>query len=309
MHKLKTILLILFVFVIVILIFFLVKNSNGTNNQNGNTKMISEIKYMDTKLTSLINSINGVSLENYKVSATKTSTNSNSSEEKTQSQNSENGGNSNTQNTSNSSNSQSDNSENSGNQTFESSNTEQYELKGAGVLTNQSDVDWELIKNEVELLYSILPTITLDLYSNNINQSEILSFNKELDELTIAIKDENKEQATTMLANLYRYLPVYASNLSNDTKYVSILETKLNIFNAYVFANRGNWQEVKNYTSKAIENYSAILNNISNKNNDYDVNKIYIILNELQNAANTEDIDVFTIKYKTFLEQVEKNNK
>ena len=47
------------------------------------------------------------------------------------------------------------------------------------------------------------------------------------------------------------------------------------------------------------------LNNIQDKNN-YDTNKKYILLNEIQSAANTKDKDVFFIKYKNFVEETEK---
>ena len=68
MNKLKTALLILSAIVIVILIFFLVKNVNNANKKVDNDKIVSEIKYMDNRLTSLLNSVNNISLENHKVS-------------------------------------------------------------------------------------------------------------------------------------------------------------------------------------------------------------------------------------------------
>lgn len=271
MKNLKTALLILFAIIIVILIFLLAKNIKNNNNQSSeNNKIISEINYMDSKLTNLLNSLNNITLDNYKVSATKTSTNDNTS--------------SNSSNTS----------------------TEQYELKNEGILTSNSNINWDEIKVKVEVLYSKIPTITFDLYSMNINQDEILNFNKELDELTIAVKSEDKDKTLIKLANLYRYLPAYASNFSNDTSYVSLLETKSNVYKAYVFINMNNWDEASNYINTAIASYTKTLNNLQDKMNTYDTNKTYIILNELQNAINIQDREVFLIKYKKFLENAEK---
>lgn len=288
MNKFKTGLLILFAIVIIILIFFLVKNINNNNNENENQKIVSEIKFMDTKLTSLLNSVNNISLENYKVSVTKTSINTN------------------TNSSSQSGSSSESNSEGSGNQQSSNTSAEQYALKEKGILTGNSEIDWEVLKNEIELLYSMIPTMTLDLYTLNLNQDEILGFNRELDELTITVKEQNKEKTLVKLADLYRYLPVYASNSSNNSRYISLLETKSNVIKAYVYTDLGNWEEVKNNMGKAIESYSAIINNIDDKSSNYDTNKIYVILNELNSSANIQDRDVFLIKYKNFLEETEK---
>ena len=296
MKNLKTVLIVLFAIIILILIFFLVKNIKNNNNSSQNNKMISEIDFMDSKLTSLLNSINNITLENYKITVTRTNTDSNQSSNQSEQRNNE------------------GNTESSGNEKGLNQNTssnsrntvlEKYSLETEGILTNKTDINWNEIKNEVETLYTIIPTITLDLYNMNINQEDILNFNEELDDLTIAVKNEDKENSLIKLANLYRYLPAYANSLSNDSNYISVLETKSNIFNAYVFVDLDNWDEASNYTNKAIESFSRALNNIHEKNT-YDTNKTYIILNEIQNAVNIKDKDVFLIKYKNFIEETEK---
>ena len=304
MNKFKTGLLVFFTIIIVILIFFLVKNINNNNKSTGNEKIVSEIKFMDTKLTSLLNSVNNISLENYKVSLTKINTGENSNSSSGSDDSSKSSSASDSESSSNSG--SSSQSKGGGEETAQSSSAEQYALKEEGILTGNSETDWEKIKNEVELLYSMVPTLTLDLYSVNIKQEEILGFNKELDELTIVAKDENKEKTLVKLADLYRYLPVYASNSSDNSEYINLLETKSNVIKAYVYADLDNWSEAKNHTQKAIESYLQILNKINNATNNYDTNKIYIILNELDSSISIQNKDVFIIKYKTFLEETEK---
>lgn len=299
MKKFKTALILLFAVVIVILVFFLVKNINNDNNQN-NGKIISEIKYMDNKLMTLLNSMNGISLENYKISVTKTSTNSENQASGEEDNKNTTSGNQDNENSASKSSSGSGSSSNT--------TAEQYSLKEQRVLTNNMDIDWETIKNEIEILYSTVPTMTLDLYGSNVNQQEILNFNKELDELTIAVKEENKDETLIKLANLYRYLPAYAKNFSDNSEYVSLLETKSNVFNSYVFADQDDWDKAVDFTNKAINSFSPVLNNLKKDGNQYDNQKIYVILNELQSAANLKDNNVFLIKYKNFLEETQKRN-
>ena len=73
MKNFKTALFILLAVAIVILIIFLVKNITNNNDTKENEKLISEIKYMDNKLTYLLNSVNNITLENFKISVSKTS--------------------------------------------------------------------------------------------------------------------------------------------------------------------------------------------------------------------------------------------
>ena len=68
MKNFKTALFILLAVAIVILIIFLVKNITNNNDTKENEKLISEIKYMDNKLTYLLNSVNNITLENFKIS-------------------------------------------------------------------------------------------------------------------------------------------------------------------------------------------------------------------------------------------------
>ena len=59
-------------------------------------------------------------------------------------------------------------------------------------MTNAGDINWDIVKSGVENLYLSIPTMTMDLYNQNINQQDILAFNKDYDNLATATKDEKK---------------------------------------------------------------------------------------------------------------------
>ena len=291
MKNFKSVLLIVFGIITIIAVMFFINYifNNNDNNINNNSKLMSEIKYVDAKLTSMLNDMNNINLENYKIYVSKTSTSASSeSQGEEQSQGS----------------GESSNSEETQSQEKTSDSVEQYGLEESGILTNNTDVNWKIIKNDVEQFYSIIPTITLDLYDAEVNQNEILNFNKDLDELTVAIKEESKEKTLNKLASLYGYLPMYAKNISEDSMYLKVLETKSNILFAYSLLEVQDWQGMSNYVSMAIEGYTSILNNI-NEQNEYAVNKVYISLNELKNAVDMQDREIFLIKYKNVLEEIE----
>ena len=182
MKKYKKIAYIFFIIIVIGISFTVYGTVNQDTEKIENEKIISEVKYLESELVDILNKLNNIEISNYSISVNNITTKSNN-EEKEQTDNT----NSNSQNNTNNEKSNSTN----------NNETEQKEfvVNKNGILTNNNDVNWENIKNKIENLYSTIPIITIDLYkSKNINQEDILNFNKEIDNLAILIKNENKEK-------------------------------------------------------------------------------------------------------------------
>ena len=183
-----------------------------------------------------------------------------------------------------------------------------FELKSANLLTNEEEINWDSIKSEVENIYSDLPSITMDFYQiNTINQEDILNFNKEYDNLTVVIQEENKENTLAQLSKVYDYLPKFLKSSSQEELYTTIIETKANIFKGYAKLDSQKWNEISNDVKTAIENYSKLLTNTNiPTTKQSNISKGYVMINELQNAVDVQDKSVFLIKYKNLLEELSK---
>ena len=287
MKKSKKILICVILILIIIgsvVLASFIKAKNRNNDGQGKDKAVSEVKYLETKLTALLNSMNNIKYENYKVitskidendtkDATKSSDkndNSNMGDEKSKTQ---------------------DKAQASGNGESDSNsqkqgNTNKYSVERiSSMSTTSGSVDWSKIKNEIEVLYSIVPTITLDLYDLDTDKNEILKFNTELDNLTAVVKKEDKEKTLVELAKLYSFLPKYLEQVSTNEVYTNVINTKAYVVAAYSIVETENWNQVIEYINKAIESYSKVLNNVTEDTKMYNVNRGYILLNELQNAA------------------------
>lgn len=305
MKKSKKILICVILILIIIgsvVLASFIKAKNRNNDGQGKDKAVSEVKYLETKLTALLNSMNNIKYENYKVitskidendtkDATKSSDkndNSNMGDEKSKTQ---------------------DKAQASGNGESDSNsqkqgNTNKYSVERiSSMSTTSGSVDWSKMKNEIEVLYSIVPTITLDLYDLDTDKNEILKFNTELDNLTAVVKKEDKEKTLVELAKLYSFLPKYLEQVSTNEVYTNVINTKAYVVAAYSIVETENWNQVIEYINKAIESYSKVLNNVTEDTKMYNVNRGYILLNELQNAANIKDKEIFLIKYKNLLEE------
>lgn len=307
MKKYKIFLFIFLIIVIMVLSVFLYFNISSGNNENSKEKALAEIEYVETKLVNLFNELNNIESRNYTVSAKEiespskeensesSSTNTKESTEK-QSEGQK-------QEQSKSEEEQSSSNNDQGEQ--EEKTLEEYEMKETGILTKTEDIDWEHIKTEVENLYSSIPTITLDLYKAEIPKENILSFNQEFDKLTISVKEGNKENTLMELSNVYNYIPIFTDNVTDSELYKVVIKTKNNLFKAYSELDSKKWNDISNNVKTTIDTYSSLLSNANiEKEKQESVNKVYIMLNELQNAVNVQDESVFLIKYKNILEEM-----
>ena len=277
--------LFLIVIIIVLSIALYVNISKGSEGKEEERKT-SEINFLEEKLVNLFNEMNNIQTRNYSISVSEISEQSNKQKDS-------------------SSSSGSDSSTSSDTSSGTNQKSQKFELEAKGVLTNSDEINWDYIKSEIEILYSSLPTITLDLYKSNVNQENVLSFNKEFDNLTIVTKNEKKEETLNSLSKLYEYLIGFIENSENYKTKKDILESKLYILKAYAKLDSKNWVEIGNNTKQSIDIYSRLLSNTNlDANKQYSISKVYVMINELQNAVEVQDESVFLIKYKNILEEM-----
>lgn len=289
--------------VIVLLFGFFVYKVSGKNgtDENVKSKTLSEVKYLESKFLNLFNQVNNISFENYTISAkevkkeskeNKTSNTSGGSSSEGESSNKQGG---------------SEKSENNSEETTEDTNNKQYNLERTGVLTQNQEIDWKQIKNDIEDIYTSLYPVTLDLYQTTTDSQDIVNFNKEYDNLTKAVKDENKEDTLEELTVLYDYLPKFIENCTDDEKEKIVIKTKNNIFKAYSVLDKEEWATIAENINNATQEFTKIVTNVNDQKNknQYTINKAYVMANELQNAVLLKDKEVFLIKYKNLLEEIQ----
>ena len=255
--------------------------------------------------------MNNISFENYKLEVSKEEQQE-SKESSSGDGNSSNGGSQGGSGGGNSSGKSSDTgsssgSSSSGGDTNTSSKEEvkKFELVNQNVLTASDEINWDNVKSEVETLYTSIPSITLDLYQVNLNQEDILGFNKEYDNLTKQVKDENKKETLTQLVTLYDYIPKFVKNVNDDVLYQITIQTKAHILKAYAKLEDKDWAGIQSDVQNAIDTFNQLLTTTGiDISKQYSVNKSYVMLNELQNAVQMQEESVFLIKYKNLLEEL-----
>lgn len=305
-QKIAYIFLVIFVLSIAFILFKSYADSN--KNEDEKEKTETEIQRIELSFVNMFNELNNIKFENYRINTSQINKedlkdNSSSSASETIPSS---GGSSSSESSSSGDQGESQKENGSSQSSEESKENQNYEMKLSGVLTNNSDINWENLKNEVEILYSAIPSLTIDLYKININKEKITNFNQEYDNLMKAIKEENKQNALDALANLYNYLPDFIENLTDDTNEKILIKTKNNVFKAYSLLDKNDWNAITENVNLANQEFTKILTNSQSSNkNQYIINKAYVQINELQNSTKTKEKEIFLIKYKNLLEKLE----
>lgn len=262
-----------------------------SEEENLKSKINEEMDYIERSIINLANQLNGISIEDYKVS-TKTSK---VSENQTKEQ-----GNS----SSSSGSSSEQDGQSSGDSNSSSSNTTVLYKMVPATEENQQ-IDWVQIQADLNTLYSTWSQIMIDLYKVNTNNDDILAFGRNLDEATKYIKSNDKVNSLSLIAALYNYIPKFINSYSQeDTRKIYKETTKANIINAYALIEQEKWEEILSQITQAENNYNKVLNDINGNKNQYNINKVYILLKEFQSSIEMKDKDVLYLRYKNLIQEI-----
>ena len=295
----KTIKLITIYSLSIILLFSLTGCS--TEEPSLNEKATNEVEYLGSKFVIILNRLNNITFENYQITTeqaklTKDSAEQEKSSSSVASQSGEQGDGG----------QEGSNSGGQSGQTDEDTTIIASQMSPNTILNpTTTEIDWAGLKNEVENLYYAWNTILLDLYQLETSNDDILGFSADLDKATTYIKNEDKANSLLAVANLYGYLPRYLETVSDDEAKKNVTRTISFILNSYAFVETGDWDSVRSEINKAEETFRLVTNDVNFvSSNSYRVNKTYVLLNELKNSLSLEDKDIFYIKYRNLLEEI-----
>ena len=167
-------------------------------------------------------------------------------------------------------------------------------------------IDWKELQKQNVILYNYWNSVILDLNYLDIDKKNLRDFSQSLDKLNVSIKDNNKKMTFQNLLDLYNKLIIYSKTFNNKT-YSLLLDTKYNLLLSYSIVEEGNWTLIYEYILKSSENMSNMVKEADNSQyNQYNINQTYISVKELENLINIKDINIFYMKYKIAMNNIEK---
>ena len=273
----KYIVTIIILFTIIILsiggyfLYSKAKSNEGNSLNTLKSKCISELEYLNTEIIEIMNGLNNISYENFKI------TNKEVEVSKEESN------------------------------TILENSIDSSVVEFQNIITQDKDkVDWQRIKGRVENMYTSWTTILIDLTTLNVNKDNLLKYNQLMDTMIGNIEAKKKEDCLKNGADLYALLVTYIQDISGDSNLTSLYKTKSNIIYGYSRVDAQDWESVNNYIQTAINEFGNIMNIQVNNINDIDsINKAYVLINELKDDAVNKTGSVFYINYKNLMQELE----
>ena len=171
--------------------------------------------------------------------------------------------------------------------------------------TQSAQIDWEKLNQDLEDIYSSWSILAIDLNKLNVDNKEILSFGQIINDVKVSIQSKNESNLLISLINLYSYIPKYISSYSDDSFEVAKKNIKYCIINTGILVKNDNWDEATKQIEIAESEYIKLMNNANYASqNSYNMNKIYILLEEVKNAISYKNQDIFFMKYQALTDEI-----
>lgn len=288
------------VILILICLFLLVGCSNNSSEiDKEKEKIDTEIEFFSSKIASLLNNLNNITLDNYELISQKIDMKDSSTDSSSSGQSQ-----SSSQGTDSKSSEQSSQGESEGGDQGKSVTIT--EIQNSLILkTDNEDIDWDLIKSEIELLNTSWTIAMLDLSNSNVSNDDIIGFSNLLNQTIISVKNEDKPGTLNNLSNLYSYIPKFLVATSSEKYKQNIENTRYYVLTSYALVSLGDWNTAATNLANAENSFLSVLNDTEyTKNKEFKVNKTYMLLKELQNSITTNDKQLYFMKYKNLMESL-----
>lgn len=172
---------------------------------------------------------------------------------------------------------------------------------------NEQNINWDELRLDINTLYTSWNGIIVDFSSLNIDNHYLTDFGKKIDEIMITVQNKDVHKAKSNLSDLYGFLVQYTNCYQSNIILKNNIITKYYLIKAYTLLDTNNWTLINENINNATTNFYQNINMIDiSENQKFNFNKTYVAINELKNTINSKNKDLFFIKYKIAMDEIEK---
>lgn len=173
-----------------------------------------------------------------------------------------------------------------------------------GEYLEDSKLNWKDISKAVEEINISIDTIIQDLSELDISNEDILALRNEVNSLIISAGNEDEYNLLQRISYLYSLLPNYLEKYSDNKNKIDVMKLKGLVLSSFVQANFLEWDTAKSTVVLAEAKYNEMMNNVDYmKEYSNNLNKIYVLLEELKNAIELEEVELTKVKFVNFIEK------
>ena len=174
-----------------------------------------------------------------------------------------------------------------------------------GEYMEDDEFKWDHVKDDIKKINSSWSTLILDLTEVNVSNQDILGFSNDLDNLLISVSEESETIMLDKLNNMYAKVIIFKEAYSKDKNKIEKNKIKNEVLAIYDLVNKEEYEGAKVKAASTIETYKGLMNDISYaEENAYNLNKIYVLLEEYNNSIQTRNYDLIRMKYIVTVEDL-----
>ena len=163
-------------------------------------------------------------------------------------------------------------------------------------------VDWNKMQEPIKEIYYSWNSIIINLNNIQIKNLDLINFGKKVDEISIYINEKNTNKVLLSISDLYSLLAVYTNSYNSNVDIKTKINSKYYLIKAYSLTNTDNWVLINENIAKAEK---INLDYITNIDNNYNISRIYVSIKELENSINIKNKEIFKMKLKIVLENLD----
>lgn len=174
-----------------------------------------------------------------------------------------------------------------------------------GEYLEEDEIKWQWIKDDVNRINNSWASLVLDLTDVNARNQDIIEFGNNLNNLLMAVGEENDIVVIEKLSNLYEKIIIFREAYSENKNQIQKNKIKSSVLSIYSQVTKDEWTTAKTQINSIIENYKELMNDASYvEENRYDLNKVYVLLEEYKVSIQTQNYDLVRIKYINVVENL-----
>lgn len=170
--------------------------------------------------------------------------------------------------------------------------------------TETFSIDWSKVSEDCQQIAKVLDTVMLDFGEAKVPNEELIAFRTEINNLIVASSNEDEHTMLKSASNLYGLLPEYYGRFSENKNEKEVMSLKSLVLQSYTSAFFSEWEDAKSAAALAETKYKEMSDNLEYmKEHSYNLNKVYILVEEYKNAVDLEQVDLAKVKYINFIEK------
>lgn len=171
---------------------------------------------------------------------------------------------------------------------------------------NKDDIiDWDKVLEDAEKINLEIDNLMLDLSKLNLANEEIRNLSVYTNKVLHAISEKNEISLLNELTNLYQIIPMYLKLYEKDANKIKQKELKSLILKSFNYATNGDWENSKNESLNVENKYNKMISESSYiEENFYNINKLYILIQEYKNAVDSNELEVVRVKFILLVSEI-----